>query len=188
MKKRDIIMNIPNLLSFFRIFLIPVFVVVYIYTDGDTISWWPVLILLISGLTDLLDGFIARRYNQITNLGKMLDPVADKMTQMAVCACLTMRYKQLFILLVIYVLKELVMLTGGAILLKTKKPVPAAKWYGKVSTFELYLAMGLFLIIPNMNAITVNIIIAVTAFIAIYALIMYMFKFFELQKIKGENR
>lgn len=188
LKKQDVIMSIPNLLSFFRIFLIPVFVVVYIFTDSDAINWWPLVILLISGLTDLLDGIIARRYNQVTDLGKMLDPVADKLTQIAVCACLTMRYKQLFILLIIYVLKELVMITGGAILLKRKRPVPAAKWYGKVSTFELYLAMGLFLIIPNMSAVLVNIIIAVTTFLVIFALIMYMFKFIELQNVKGENK
>lgn len=180
-------MTIPNFLSFFRILLIPVFVVTYIIDDRVGISWWPVCILVISGLTDLLDGFIARRYNQISNLGKMLDPVADKLTQVAVCACLTLRYKQLFILLIIYVIKELVMITGGAILLKARKPVPAAKWYGKVSTFELYVAMGIFLIFPGMSDIIVDIIIAVTVIMVIFALIMYMFKFFEIQNIKGKT-
>lgn len=181
-------MTIPNLLSFFRIFLIPVFVVTFIFGKGDGISWLPVIILIISGLTDLLDGFIARKYNQVTDLGKMLDPVADKLTQITVCACLAIKYDQLLILLIIYVFKELSMITGGLILLKSGKPVPAAKWYGKISTFELYVAMGLFLVIPDMNPTLIIIIIAITVILVLNALTRYAIKFFELLKIKGENK
>lgn len=181
-------MTIPNLLSFFRIFLIPVFIVSFILGEGDEMSWWPIIILFISGLTDLLDGFIARKYNQITNLGIILDPIADKLTQVTVCACLTIRYNQLFILLIIYVLKELVMLSGGVVLIKSNQKMPAAKWYGKISTLELYLAMGLFLIIPKMNSILVNIIVLVTVVLVLFALAMYMFNFFELLNKKGENK
>ncbi|MEG0691618.1 MAG: CDP-alcohol phosphatidyltransferase family protein [Oscillospiraceae bacterium] len=181
-------MTIPNLLSFFRIFLIPVFVLTFIFSEADGVSWWPITVLVISGLTDLLDGFIARRYNQITKLGIMLDPIADKLTQVVVCACLTVRYNQLLILLIIYVIKELVMLSGGLILIKSHREVPAAKWYGKISTFELYVAMGLFLIIPQMNPIIINIIILITVVFVLFALAMYMFKFFELLNKKGENK
>lgn len=181
-------MNIPNLLSFFRILLIPVFVVVFIFTEGDGMSWWPVVILVISGLTDLLDGFIARKYNQITTLGIMLDPIADKLTQVVVCACLTVRYPQLIILLIIYVVKELVMITGGGIQLKAGGKVQPAKWYGKLSTFELYVAMGLFLIIPNMNSILINIIIAITIILALFALAMYMHMFFTTMQQKADKK
>ncbi len=180
-------MTIPNLLSIFRIFLIPIFVPVFIITEGEGFSWWPVIILAVSGLTDLLDGFIARRYNQISDLGIILDPVADKLTQIAVCACLTVRYNQLLILLIIYVVKELVMLTGGAIQLKFGGPIPSAKWYGKLSTFQLYVAMGLFLIIPDMNPILINIIIVITIILVLFALVMYMSIFFNLLNIKGKT-
>lgn len=178
-------MTIPNLLSFFRILLIPVFVFAFIATGDDSISLWPLLILILSGLTDLLDGYIARKYNQISDLGKMLDPVADKLTQIAACACLAMRYKQLFILLFIYITKELIMIIGGLVQLKRGKVVPSAKWYGKVSTFELYLAMGLLLIIPNMPDIWVNVIVVVTVITFLFALFMYAISFFKLIK-KGK--
>ena len=69
-------MTIPNILSCFRIVLIPVFIVCYLNTPAEGIALWPVLILMLSGLTDVLDGFIARRFNMISDLGKMLDPVA----------------------------------------------------------------------------------------------------------------
>ena len=74
-------MTIPNILSCFRIVLIPVFVWQYINVPDDQIALWPILILILSGITDILDGFIARRFNMISDLGKMLDPVADKMTR-----------------------------------------------------------------------------------------------------------
>ena len=109
-------MTIPNILSCFRIILIPVFIVCYLNTPAEGIAIWPVLVLLFSGLTDVLDGFIARHFNMISDLGKMLDPVADKLTQAAVIGCLTVRFPELLILFIVYVIKEISILSGGLIM------------------------------------------------------------------------
>ena len=79
------ILTVPNLMSFFRILLVPVFAVTFL----EKVPLWPVVILLLSGVTDLFDGMIARKFNQVSDLGKMLDPAADKLTQIAVVSCLT---------------------------------------------------------------------------------------------------
>lgn len=182
-------MTIPNLMSLFRIILIPIFVVVYWNTADDThIAWWPILILALSGLTDFFDGMIARRFNQISDLGKMLDPAADKLTQVAVVSCLAFRYPLLWILLGFYVIKEIAIMIGGLIMLKGKRQqVPSARWYGKVATFELYAAMLLLLLFPQMPPVLVTALIILTAGLALFALIMYALSFFNFNN-KGENK
>lgn len=180
-------LTIPNLLSLFRILLIPIFVVVYVRQE-TIFSIWPISILILSGLTDLLDGWIARRFHQISDVGKVLDPAADKLTQVAVVAALTIRYHQLLVLLVIYVVKELLILIGGMVMIKSRQEVPSAKWFGKIATFEFYFAMALFLIFPNMNAFFITILIMITVALMLFSLVMYAVQFFSPKDKKGDNK
>ena len=176
-------MTIPNMLSFLRIALIPVFVVVYFNTPTEGVAIWPIVILLLSGFTDVLDGFIARRFNMISDLGKMLDPVADKLTQIGVIGCLMIRFPEMILMFVIYIAKEVIMLLGGFVMLKGKKKVvPSAKWYGKLSTSELYGAMALLLLFPSIgeNPVTMWILIGVSLALVIFALVMYTIAFLKL--------
>ena len=94
--------NIPNALSVLRMALIPVFAVLYLYR----LDAWAFGVLLLSGITDLLDGFVARRFDQITDCGKLLDPLSDKLTQVAVIVCLATRYQALLYLMVVCLIKE----------------------------------------------------------------------------------
>ena len=184
-------MTIPNILSCFRIILIPVFIVCYLNTPAEGIAIWPVLVLLFSGLTDVLDGFIARHFNMISVLGKMLDPVADKLTQAAVIGCLTVRFPELLILFIVYVIKEISMLSGGLIMLKgKKKQVPYARWYGKLSTFEMYAAMAILLIFPSVgkNPIGIWTIICVSMALILFAFIMYIITFLKTPVKEGDNK
>ena len=183
-------MTIPNILSCFRIVLIPVFIVCYLNTPAEGIALWPVLILILSGLTDVLDGFIARRFNMISDLGKMLDPVADKLTQASVIGCLMVRFPELVVLFVIYVLKEVAMLSGGLIMLKgRKKQVPYARWYGKLSTSVMYTAMALLLIFPSIgkNPVGIWLIIGISLALILFALTMYIVTFLKTPVKEGEN-
>lgn len=101
-------MNIPNTLSLMRIVLVPVFVVLYLLSEENPpLLYWSFGVLIFSGVTDSLDGIIARKCNQITELGKLLDPVADKLTQVSVVICLATRYYQVIPLVVICFVKEL---------------------------------------------------------------------------------
>ena len=129
--------NIPNALSVARMALIPVFVTLYVLK----VDVWAFAVLLISGLTDVVDGFIARRFNMITDCGKLLDPLSDKLTQVAVVVCLTTRYPELLPLTVLCFVKELSQGIGGVLLLKKNVQAQGARWFGKVSTVLFYTTM-----------------------------------------------
>ena len=129
--------NIPNALSVARMALIPVFVTLYLLK----VDVWAFAVLLISGLTDVVDGFIARRFNMITDCGKLLDPLSDKLTQVAVVVCLTTRYPELLPLTVLCFVKELSQGIGGVLLLKKNVQAQGARWFGKVSTVLFYTTM-----------------------------------------------
>lgn len=176
-------MTIPNLLSFLRILLIPVFCFTFFSVNPDGISWWPVAILVLSGITDWVDGYIARRYNQISNLGKLLDPAADKLTQFAVCACLVVRYPQFWILLSLIFVKEALMLLGGLIYMRRGKDnVPSARWYGKLSTFVIYVAMGILVVVPILSKWIVDALLITILVTLLFSFIMYIRLFFQLQR------
>ena len=143
--------NIPNLLTTLRILLVPCFVYVY-WTVPPEGFYWPIVLLALSGLTDVADGMIARKFNMITPLGRFLDPVADKLTIAAVVICLALRHPILWILFGIYAVKEIVLISIGFVSLKSWRNSIAAKWYGKAATVFLYVlmfAVMLFLGISN---------------------------------------
>lgn len=129
--------NIPNALSVVRIALIPVFVTLYLLR----LDMWAFAVLLVSGLTDAVDGFVARRFDMITDCGKLLDPLSDKLTQVAVVVCLTTRYTELLPLTVLCFAKELFQGIGGVLLLKKNVQAQGARWFGKVSTVLFYATM-----------------------------------------------
>lgn len=112
-KLRNKNLTVPNAMSLFRILVIPFFAYFFL-KDNLTAA---VIALALSGLSDALDGFVARRFNQITELGKMLDPLADKLTQGTVAVCIAVRYPTICPLLFLLVTKELVMLCGACFLL-----------------------------------------------------------------------
>lgn len=126
--------NVPNVLSLFRLALVPCIAVTYM-REKTLVA---VIALIVSGLTDVVDGFVARHFNQITDVGKILDPLADKLTQMTVALCLTIRNLALLPLLVICVAKELCQMVGGLLLLGKGSEVRGSKWFGKLSTVLFY--------------------------------------------------
>ena len=133
--------NLPNILSFTRIIIIIPFVL-YFLNDDYLLS---AAMLALSGLSDMLDGVIARKLNQITQLGKILDPVADKLTLTAVVICMGIKFPEIFILVVILSVKDLSMLLAGSYLLKKGIEPPAAKWYGKLATVFFYVSVKLLI-------------------------------------------
>ena len=138
--------TVPNLLSLLRLVLIPVFVVMYLLSDDRPgLLYGSVGVLVLSGISDGLDGFIARKFHQISESGKLLDPLADKLTQVAVLLCLTVRHLELIPLLVICAVKEILQLIGGLIILHNGIHMEASHWYGKLATFVFYGTMAVFL-------------------------------------------
>lgn len=139
--------NIPNALSLFRIALVPVFMALYL--TPSVAEEWAFLTLLVSGLTDVFDGMIARKFNQITDCGKLLDPLSDKLTQVAVVVALTTRYPELLPLTILCFVKELCQGIGGIILLKKGAAVRGSKWFGKLSTVVFYVCMLILVLWPD---------------------------------------
>ncbi|MBE6772194.1 MAG: CDP-alcohol phosphatidyltransferase family protein [Ruminococcaceae bacterium] len=138
-------LTIPNLLSVIRIALIPVFAI--LFYDGE--YGWAVLVLAISGSTDFFDGKIARKFNQISALGKLLDPIADKLTQITIAIVFYLTFsnssdetvKAFSWIFLIFIIKEVVMVIGGAIMIMFGLKPVAAEMPGKVATFAFYFIM-----------------------------------------------
>ena len=172
-KPRNQNLTVPNAMSVFRILMIP-FIVGFEVSDNTPAA---VVCLGLSGLSDALDGWVARKFNQITELGKMLDPFADKLTQGAVAICIALRYPSICPLLFLLVIKELFMLVGACYLFKRKKKPCAAKWYGKVSTTLFYLAILLIVILDTFMRVTepTFIWVSTTALIITAAFMVYTF-------------
>ena len=129
--KKDLF-TIPNIISYVRILLIPVFCWLYITAETRADYLWATGVVLFSSLTDLFDGMIARKCNMVTELGKVLDPVADKLTHAAMAICLAVRYPFMWALIALMAVKEGYMAVMGVRFLKKGKMLDGAMWYGKV--------------------------------------------------------
>ncbi|MCM1115600.1 MAG: CDP-alcohol phosphatidyltransferase family protein [Clostridium sp.] len=131
--------TIPNWLSFIRIAAIPFFIVLFL--KGKILA--AVILMICAALTDLFDGKIARKYNQVSNLGKILDPIADKLSQMAIVVVLIVTYwdNAIKYLFMFFIAKEVIMLLGGALLLSLGMRPTAAEIWGKIATNVFYIAM-----------------------------------------------
>ena len=134
-KYKHRIMTIPNVLSMFRLLLVPMIVWLYVYKQDYL---WTAVILVISGITDVVDGFIARKFNMISDFGKAFDPVADKLTQMATLLCLITRFPELLVPLILLVVKEIFAAVTGLLIIRKTGVVLGAVWHGKAATVCLY--------------------------------------------------
>lgn len=192
-------LTVPNLLSLIRILLISVFGV--LFYQGHI--GWAVIVLVISGLTDFFDGKIARRFNQISELGKMLDPVADKLTQITIAIVIFLEFnkstnptmqwfKWVFLF---FLFKELLMVIIGAIMLACGLRPVAAEIYGKVATFVFYAVMVLVIafgpeigalrtlfVLPDWLMIALVILAAVLTFVALLSYAPPTYKQFQEKK------
>lgn len=128
------IFTIPNILSFVRLALIPLIVWLYCVKKSPE---WTALIIIISGITDIVDGFIARKFNMISDFGKVLDPIADKLTQATILFCLVMKFPLMLAPLILMFVKELTSFILGVMILKKTEQVHGAVWHGKLNTVLL---------------------------------------------------
>lgn len=166
--------HIPNTLTVIRLLLIPL-IVFYIFTGNYILAF---VFFTISGITDIADGFIARKFNLISNFGKLMDPLADKLTQIATLASLVFTdIIPVWILLVVF-LKEFIMICGASFLYG-KDVVVYSKWYGKLATVLLYIAIVISLLLKQFELAGVweDIDLAIFIFAllsTIFSLVMYV--------------
>lgn len=179
--------SIPNILSYFRIILCLLFVFVY-QRNVEYKSLYLGTILICSGLSDMLDGYIARKYNMITELGKCLDPIADKLTQFILLICLLSKYKMAKVILIIFLIKEIIVTIIGYKVICEQGKNDGAKWYGKLSTVIFYVVTVVLLIFTKINSIFANILLGISGIAIIGAFIGYMRQYIVILKNNREER
>lgn len=176
------IFAIPNILGYFRIILIPIFTWCYVTAESLADFHIAALLVGISGLTDMLDGKIARRFHLITPLGKALDPIADKLTQAAMALCLIFRFDWMIPLFILLIIKEGFMGIMGIIMLRKGKMLNGAEWFGKVCTAVLYLIMFLLFLLPSIPLAAANIMIGICIAFMLLSLVMYIPVYLKMYK------
>ena len=172
------IYTIPNLLSLFRLVLIPVYVLIYLNAKDATDYYLAAGILAVSCLTDMIDGKIARHFNMISSVGKILDPLADKATQFTLIICLTIKYNFLWYLVILFVIKESFQLIAGGVNLRRGKMLKGALFSGKICTTILFLSLIILVMLPELKLNIVKVIAAVDAVFMLAAFIDYIIAYF----------
>lgn len=169
-KYKHRIITIPNLLSFFRLLLIPVIIWLYVVKQNPA---WTTLVLALSGITDIVDGIIARKCHMVSNFGKAFDPVADKLTQIAMLFCLVSRFEWMLLPLVLLVVKEIFAGVTGLLVIRKTGKVLGAVWHGKATTVLLYSMMLIHLLWFNIPAVVSGILIGACTALILLSAILY---------------
>lgn len=170
---------IPNILSLFRILLVFVFAFVFLatYPDGILLS---VGIFALSGLTDVADGALARHFGWVSRIGKVLDPIADKMMQCTVLLCLAVKQVAPWWIFVFFVIKEGCMAGGALFLFKKRNEVYGSKFFGKAATVLFYLVVAVMILWGRyLDAVAVNLLCVCAAVAAVLALVLYFFSYLK---------
>lgn len=179
---------IPNILSSIRILLVFVFIYVFFFS-GENNYFWAAIIFLAAGATDVIDGFLARRFNWITNLGKLLDPLADKLMQCTVLICLWIDDILPWWLIFPFILKEFLMLLGGLLMLKRRSVVVSSNKIGKFAVLLFYAAVVIIILKGNsMSAATMNTLLLVAFAMTVTAMVVYVYHYAKkASEIKKER-
>lgn len=145
-ERRERVFSIPNMMSMFRIVLIPLFASALARERTSA----AVALIALSAATDVIDGWVARRFHMVTQLGKVLDPIADKLTLLALALCLALKNSRVWPLLCVMAFKEGAMLLMCVLFLRRGGRAESSCWYGKVTTALLYASMTLMMLFPSL--------------------------------------
>lgn len=174
MEKKDLkqnVLTIPNLLSLIRLLMVPVIVYLYCYRQD---YGWAAAVLVLSGLTDILDGFIARTFHMTSDLGKMLDPIADKLTQGVTLICLGTRFAPMMFLGLVLVVKEVFTGIHSLRVVQKTGTVKSSDWHGKLVTVLLYVTMGLHILWVDIPGAVTYTLTALCLCLMVFSFIQYL--------------
>ncbi len=180
-------MNLPNALSLFRLALVPVFAWSY-FSGLPNAHLWAALVYAVAFLTDILDGWIARKFDLITRLGRILDPLADKLMTFTVILCVCLDGVVPMWAAVIFFCKEAAMALGGALMLHRTKDVIASNWLGKASTGVFFVVLAALVLFPQMpHTLAVGLISAALA-LAFAALVRYIVAYRQIMDANPKEK
>lgn len=178
------ILTVPNLLSLLRLALIPLFSILYL--NGHT--FLTACILVLSGLTDALDGWYARKFNAVSNLGKVLDPVADKLTQGVMLLLLVSKYPPLLIPLILLLTKEGICSTFGYLVIRNTSHIPQAVWHGKAATLFLDLLLVIHVFWQGIPTVVSNVMLVICCFLMLISMILYIIGYLSILQTNRTDR
>lgn len=181
---KEQIFTIPNFMSFFRVVLLPFIVWTYWKGSYDV----AVGLLILSAITDALDGVIARKFNMVSDLGKMLDPLCDKLTQAALMICLALRYWYVWIVFALLAVKDITMSLLGAAAIRHRGAVHSAQWYGKVCTVVLETVMAVLILFYNIPENIVILLLCLCGAAILLSLVMYVIYLRALIRADQKNQ
>lgn len=173
------ILTIPNLLSLFRLCLIPLIVWLYCIKKSYV---WAIAFLLLSGLTDIVDGYVARRFHMVSDFGKAFDPVADKLTQLAMLICLITHFPNMLVPVIVLSIKEVVAAVLGIVVIKKTGQVISAVWHGKANTVLLYSTIVIHLAWYQIPQALSNILIGICTVMMLFSAVLYTRRNIQLLK------
>jgi len=178
---RTEILTVPNLLSLLRLLLLPVYARIYLRATQPAHYLLAGAIMAVSCLTDLLDGMLARKLHQITNLGKVLDPLADKITQLTLTLCLSLKYPVLHPVLALFIVKEVFQCVSLLLFLQKGKVLPGALFAGKLCTAILFASLLTLVLFPQVKSAIVSVLVTIDS-------VFLLLSFYEyLQAYFGKN-
>lgn len=187
--KKEDFFKLPNVLTYLRILLVPVFIYIFLKSENPINYLTAGLVVVLSALTDILDGIIARKFNIITDWGKIIDPIADKLMQAAMLFCVVYKARQdntvfisLIIITILFVIKELVTFGVSAVLYKKGKHLDGSIWCGKACTVTIYFVMLLLIMFPNLPDFARIILLVLAGIFLILAFVVYMFEYIKMYK------
>ena len=169
-KYKNRILTIPNVLSSVRLCLIPVIIWLYLGKEDYVLTG---IVVVLSALTDIVDGFIARKFNMISDLGKVLDPIADKATQLVVMILLTLSFPLMLMPIIMTAIKEAFMAISGYMIIRRCNVVLGAHWHGKAATVLLTVVMSLHLVWHDIYPALSIVLISLSSAMIILSLVLY---------------
>jgi cardiolipin synthase len=178
--------NIPNILSLLRLALVPAFVAVF-FTDSPYAYRYAGLIFIFASATDALDGFIARKFNMITRLGRVLDPLADKLMTAAAIVCITIAGIVPVWIIIVFVVKEIVMGLGALVMYKKIDDVLPSNFIGKIATVTFFLFCVILMLFDIPRPYSTVMLSTALAF-TIVALVRYAIRFYDTTMKKDSQK
>ena len=169
-KYKNRIFTIPHVLSSVRLCLIPLIIWLYLGREDYVLTG---IVVIISAMTDIVDGFIARKFNMISDLGKVLDPIADKATQLVVMILLTLSFPLMLMPIILTAIKEAFMAISGYMIIRKCNIVLGAHWHGKAATVLLTAVMSLHLVWHDIYPILSIVLISLSSSMIILSLVLY---------------
>ena len=183
-KAKDEIWTIPNMLSFLRILLIPVIIYLYCGLQNSLLTF---IVVVFSSLTDVVDGFIARQFNMITDFGKFIDPVADKATQIVIIGCLVTKFPWMLLPCVVLLIKELGSLALRVVVYDKTDVIRGAHWHGKTATAIVIVTILLHLAWDSITPVVSGALIALCTAFLLFSGTMYTIEAFQIMKHEGKK-